>query len=714
APTKAGFTFASWNTLLDGTGTAFDATTVVTADVTVYAQWTALSMIATVTSTSYTVDSTANTITNVANATDVTIFKTNLTPATGATFEVYETDGITARVGNVITGDKVIVTAQDTITKKTYIITVDTVLPTVIKLGDGTVDVTIAQSGTATLVFSEAIKSASRVGIENALTNGADKVITFVWNLAGDTLTINGNASGITTFANDVIVASISDLAGNISTEVLLIDSTIEAGQAAPSGGSVVLNPTTPQAVITDPVQAVGVIVNSGTTGSTINVDSFINNGTGILPQITITANNAGNVIVSIPSGTTVTSSDSGWTGIFSTPQTTSATFSGEIVGIALQLGSAGNSLTFDKGVRILLPSQAGKRIKFSIDGVNYAEITNICSADSQVIGDALSAGGDCKIDAGSDLVIWTKHFTSFVTFTVAPSGGSSGGGGGGGGAVIFTSSMTTPKIDNPIEKIISPSYSNIQVDVIAKKISEVRLSNNSILKALVDSTKYGQTNLNVKILQEVLKHYGFLSENYISTGYYDQETSSAVRQYKRIYVDSLLTDEQLESLANKIAEIDIRDNKTLRALVDATRYDERSLRVKILQQVLKVYGFFPKEITSTGYYDGYTTIAVEEYNKLYVDIILTDKQLESLGKAIAEVKLKDNTILKDLIISTGYGQRSLRVKILQQVLKVYGFFPKEITSTGYYDGYTSAAIKKMQDFLLLNKKYLDMFLLGN
>jgi uncharacterized repeat protein (TIGR02543 family) len=40
APTKAGNTFASWNTAADGTGTAFAADTAVTASITVYAQWT--------------------------------------------------------------------------------------------------------------------------------------------------------------------------------------------------------------------------------------------------------------------------------------------------------------------------------------------------------------------------------------------------------------------------------------------------------------------------------------------------------------------------------------------------------------------------------------------------------------------------------------------------------------------------------------------------
>jgi hypothetical protein len=668
------------------------------------------SSVATVTSATYTVSAggtATETITNVPYGTSKAAFLAALTKG-----EANQTWNDTNVHDPVVTGDTLVVTAQDTTTVVTYTITVDSIFPTVTKLGDGTTDVTIAQGGTATLVFSEAIKSTSRTGIENALTNGANRVITFTWNAQGDTLTINGNASGITTFANDVVVASISDLAGNISTNVLLVDSAIEAGQVIPSGGSVVLNPTTPQVVITNPSESVNVVVNSGTTGSTLNVDSFINNGTGVLPQITITANNAGNTVVSIPNGTTVTSSDSSWNGIINTPQVTSASFASETVGIALQMGISGSTLTFDKGVRILLSGQAGKRIKFSSDGINYTEITNICSADNQTVGNALPAGGDCKIDSGSDLVIWTRHFTTFVTFTV----NSTGGGGGGGGVVLLPTTQKTTSQSKPTEIISQPveTYTDSQVIAIAKIISGTKLESNNILKVLADNTRYGQTGLNVKILQEVLKTYGFLSVSYNAAGYYDQETSSAVRLYKKQYVDSLLTDSQLRIIALKIAEIELKNNTILRFLVDNTGYDERSLRVKIMQEVLKIYGFFPEDISSTGYYDGYTTTAIEEYEMKYAETIITSNQLESLAKKIAEAKLKDNKILIDLMNSTAYGEKSFRVKLMQEVLKVYGFFPKSILSTGYYDGYTTAAIKKAKDFLALNKKYLDMLLMSN
>ncbi|MCK9578121.1 hypothetical protein M0R01_01335, partial [bacterium] len=668
---------------------------------------------ATVTSTSYIVDSVANTITNVANATDVAVFKANLTAATGATFEVYESDGTTVRVGNINPGDKVIVTAEDT--TKTYSVGVDSVFPIVAKLGDGSTDFTIAQGGSVNLAFNEPIRSASRTLVENALTNGADRVITFSWNAQGNTLTITGNATGITTFANDVIVASITDMAGNISSEVLLVDSVIETGQVAPVGGSVVINTTTPQAVISNPVEAVNVTITDG-TNTTLDVNSLINDGTGVLPQITITANNAGNTVINIPANTTITSSSAVWNGLISTPQVTSASFPNEVVGLAIQVGSSGNTLTFDKGVRILLPGQAGKRIKFTTDGTTYNEVTNVCSADNQTTGDALAAGSDCKIDVGSDLVIWTKHFTTFITFTPTYSGG---GGGGAPGAVISPQQVTNkPQTQKPSEftkpTIPTQELTDAEIITLVENLSQGSAVKNKVLNSLAYNLKYGESGLAIKILQQMLIKYKFLSSEYVAQGYFDQNTATAVRQYKKAYVDSILSIEQVKLIAKKIAEIDIKNNAILRSLVDQTRYDERSVKVKIMQEVLKIYGLFPRNIESTGYYDGYTTLAVDAYNLTYSSSSATSDQISSLAKKIAEMRLRDNQILISFMDSTFYGEKSTRVKIMQEVLKIYGFFPKEIPSTGYYNGYTSSAIKKASEFMALNKKYLAMSFSGS
>ncbi|MFA6252080.1 MAG: lamin tail domain-containing protein [Candidatus Paceibacterota bacterium] len=255
--------------------------------------------------------------------------------------------------------------------------------------------------------------------------------------------------------------------------------------------------------------------------------------------------------------------------------------------------------------------------------------------------------------------------------------------------------------------------YSDENIKELALRLSQEDLAKNKILSNLVNNLRYGQSGAAIKVLQEILIDYGFLSRDYKAIGYFDQETSSAVRLYKRVYVDSLLTKQQLIEVARKIAEMDFNENTVLKTLIEQTRYDERSIRVRIMQEALKIYGFFPQNILSTGYYNGYTTLAVEACKLKYREAPEFDKDVASLGKRIGEMRLRDNSILIDLIASTNYGEKSIKAKVMQEILRSYGFFPKSIPSTGYYDGYTSSAVKKVKDFMALNKKYLAMSLIG-
>jgi hypothetical protein len=80
---------------------------------------------ATLTSTIGTVDNDAETILAIPNGTTLAAFKTAITPAAGATFEIYVADGETVATDLESTYE-VIVTAEDAITKKTYTVTVVT------------------------------------------------------------------------------------------------------------------------------------------------------------------------------------------------------------------------------------------------------------------------------------------------------------------------------------------------------------------------------------------------------------------------------------------------------------------------------------------------------------------------------------------------------------------------------------------------------------
>lgn len=88
-------------------------------------------------------------------------------------------------------------------------------------------------------------------------------------------------------------------------------------------------------------------------------------------------------------------------------------------VALAIVIGHGVAPLDITKGVRILIEGQAGKRVGHIIDNV-FTEIIETCTDDSQATGDDLGAGQDCKIDSSYDLVIWTKHFTKFITYTLS------------------------------------------------------------------------------------------------------------------------------------------------------------------------------------------------------------------------------------------------------------------------------------------------------
>ncbi|MBN2457636.1 PGF-pre-PGF domain-containing protein, partial [Candidatus Woesearchaeota archaeon] len=143
--------------------------------------------------------------------------------------------------------------------------------------------------------------------------------------------------------------------------------------------------------------------------------------------NITVTANTTGGVMtVSFPSGMVITGT-SEWNGTINLPKVrpvSSVTATADAgytatVDFVLELGAEDVPLSFDKAVRLNMTGKAGKRVGFYRSG-SFSQISIACAADSQAAGDALAANGTCKIDVGDDLIIWTKHFTRFVTYTQA------------------------------------------------------------------------------------------------------------------------------------------------------------------------------------------------------------------------------------------------------------------------------------------------------
>lgn len=148
-----------------------------------------------------------------------------------------------------------------------------------------------------------------------------------------------------------------------------------------------------------------------------------------LLPSATVT--------VDIPAGATIKGPSATWTRIIIPPISTTSSldllpaapagFSNRIA-LAIKLGHGVAPLSITKGSRIFMEGQADKMVGYIVNNI-FTEITSACSDDSQAAGDALLSGQSCKIDSGSDLVIWTKHFSDFATYTLVQTAASGGGG---------------------------------------------------------------------------------------------------------------------------------------------------------------------------------------------------------------------------------------------------------------------------------------------
>lgn len=98
APTRSGYSFTGWNTAANGSGTAFTAATPVTANITVYAQWTAVT-------SSYNSNYTSNS--DGSSGTPTTTTTTNTTPTVTSTITTTATTGANGNTTAVVTASQV-------------------------------------------------------------------------------------------------------------------------------------------------------------------------------------------------------------------------------------------------------------------------------------------------------------------------------------------------------------------------------------------------------------------------------------------------------------------------------------------------------------------------------------------------------------------------------------------------------------------------------
>ncbi|MGB6784870.1 MAG: LamG-like jellyroll fold domain-containing protein [Nitrosotalea sp.] len=265
----------------------------------------------------------------------------------------------------------------------------------------------------------------------------------------------------------------------------------------------ITVNPSRPQLVVISPTAALSTVtIPANVTTPSINYSSIyttidntntvqISNPLDITKYSIDTENPI--VQVTIPANTAM--SGTSWNGVLDLPTVQTGqnlvipTPSGQTstVKTVLEMGSS-IPMTFNNAVQLVLFGQAGEHIGYYYSPSSVTEITTTCTDDTQATNNNLPAGGDCKINVGSDLHIWTKHFTGFATWSsgsVSPSPSpsvSTGGGGagavgvggvgvGGVGAGVSSSgesSSTFGGVLAPELKIDSVSYNLCQNDTVS------------------------------------------------------------------------------------------------------------------------------------------------------------------------------------------------------------------------------------------------------
>jgi len=251
------------------------------------------------------------------------------------------------------------------------------------------------------------------------------------------------------------ITYDVSDIAGNSAAQVIRTVNVLAVSSSAQLfSENTTVSESTPEILIGDNDTDDSIItIPDSVTNATINV-SALSTSTAtsttatIQGAMTINASTTiGAVNVEIPADIQITAGTSTWNGIINVPQVklnstvTVTPDSGNTAAVfsVVEIGYGDTKLTFSKAVRLLFSGQAGKEVGYSRGGV-FTKIDTVCSVDTQAVGDALPPEGDCKISIGSDLIIWTKHFTNFVTYTqtTIPASVVGGGGGGGGGGYVY------------------------------------------------------------------------------------------------------------------------------------------------------------------------------------------------------------------------------------------------------------------------------------
>ncbi|MDE1813071.1 MAG: hypothetical protein KGI05_00270 [Thaumarchaeota archaeon] len=195
---------------------------------------------------------------------------------------------------------------------------------------------------------------------------------------------------------------------------------------------TVIVTPSKPHLIVTSSNAALSsIMIPTTVTSPTLSYATIVSSGTvHLLHSLNITKDTNGDnkteVVVTIPAVTDI--SNSAWDGILQLPTLQSSsslvlpTPQGQVATANTVIGMGSSlPLTFNNATRILFVGEAGSHVGYFYTPTSVTEIISTCTSDDQSVANGLAAGESCKINVGTSLVVWTKHFTGFVTWTLKP-----------------------------------------------------------------------------------------------------------------------------------------------------------------------------------------------------------------------------------------------------------------------------------------------------
>jgi peptidoglycan hydrolase-like protein with peptidoglycan-binding domain len=239
-----------------------------------------------------------------------------------------------------------------------------------------------------------------------------------------------------------------------------------------------------------------------------------------------------GNVTVEVSASTTI-SGPAAWDGTFDLPTATSTSalpssgFGYDLVPIgAIEIGAGDVPLTFSQPVKITFTGKANNSVGWTQGGV-FKKITEKCDSPTNP---TLAAGADCFINVSGDLVVWTKHATTFIAFEQVSSYGTGGTPSSGASSASVTpttpaasqaSPTGTPKTETS-GQVLGASTSASQGQVLG--VSAVNFTHN---------LAFGSRGTDVIELHKMLIAGGYLKIA-APTGYFGPLTKAALTKWQK------------------------------------------------------------------------------------------------------------------------------------------------------------------------------------